>query len=239
MFCVTIIIISGVQQGDARWFIYLTNWSFLLLTMATVGLALISIIRVSRNSIGSEAHELEKVSGQMRSVEAIDADLASPESNATAQITTTSSTWYEKIVWVLWILAANAAFVVTPSYWALIFKPPTDFMDIAVHALNSVVVLLELFTDTIPVRVLHILYVMMLAVAYALFTVIYWAAGGLNSNGDPFIYEVLDYENGDVAKATGILLAIVFIVSPIMQMILFGLYRLRCFIRSKKENVAV
>ena len=43
-FCVVITIVSGVQSSDPRWFIYLTNWSFLLLTLAMIGLAIISAI---------------------------------------------------------------------------------------------------------------------------------------------------------------------------------------------------
>ena len=65
-FCIVIIIVSGVRKSDPRWFIYLTNWSFLLLTMAMVGLALISIIHAKgktesttasrETSLGNQSH---------------------------------------------------------------------------------------------------------------------------------------------------------------------------------------
>ena len=142
-------------------------------------------------------------------------------------------------VWLLWIVASNAALVVTLSYWLLVFEPPTDFIDIAVHALNSIVMLLEFFADSIPVRIVHVLYVMAFSIIYCLFTVIFWAAGGEDADGHPYIYKVLDYENGEPALVSLVLLGIVFIVSPILQFVLFGLYQLRCFLHRKKENLNV
>ena len=139
----------------------------------------------------------------------------------------------------LWIIASNAALVVTLSYWTLVFESPTDFMDIAVHALNSVVVLTELFMAVVPVRVVHVLYVMSLSIVYGLFTVIFWAAGGEDSDGNPYIYKVLDYENGEPVKVSLVLLGIVFVVSPIVQCILFGLYQLRYYLNNKKGNLSV
>jgi hypothetical protein len=139
-------------------------------------------------------------------------------------------------VWFLWIVASNAALVVTLNYWILVFEPPTDFMDIAVHALNSIVMFVEFFIASTPVRVLHVLYVMVFSVVYSLFTVIYWAAGGVTVDGDPYIYEILDYENGDAALVSAVLLGVVFIVSPLMQAFLFALYQLRCFLHRKIMN---
>ena len=142
-------------------------------------------------------------------------------------------------VWFLWIVASNGALVVSLNYWVLVFEPPTNFMDIAVHALNSTVMFVEFFTASIPVRILHVLYAMIFAVVYSLFTVIFWAAGGVNVDGDPYIYKVLDYENGDPAQVSAVLLGIVFVASPILQFILFALYQLRCFLHKKRENLSV
>ncbi|CAB4004808.1 Hypothetical predicted protein [Paramuricea clavata] len=150
-----------------------------------------------------------------------------------------SSTWMFLFlgVWFLWIIASNAALVVTLNYWALVFEPPTNFMDIAVHALNATVMFVEFFTASTPVRILHVLYVMIFAVVYSLFTVIFWAAGGVNVDGDSYIYKVLDYENSDPAQVSAVLLGIVFVASPILQTILFALYQLRCFLHRKKGSL--
>ena len=136
----------------------------------------------------------------------------------------------------MWIISSNAALVVTLNYWILVFEPPTDFIDIAVHALNSVVMLIEFFTASIPVRVLHMLYVMIFSVLYSVFSIIFWAAGGVTADGDPFIYKVLDYENGKPAQIAALLVGIVFFVSPVLQFTLFGLYQLRCFLFNRRGN---
>lgn len=138
--------------------------------------------------------------------------------------------WYEKIAWFLWIISANSALLVTIEYWILIFTPPTSFLDISFHALNSVFTLTELIFGKIPVRILHWIYALMFAAIYAVFTIIYWAAGGENSNGDPFIYKILDYENGAPGSLTAMLLCSVFLATAFVQFILFGLYQLRVWL---------
>ncbi|XP_028398511.1 protein rolling stone-like [Dendronephthya gigantea] len=236
-FCIAITLVSGVRTADPRWFIYLTNWSLLLLTMALAGLTFISMIPMhgriknSETTTGTEDEQEMRTRGEITEPERRPA-----QSEVNEAVESNSLVWYEKGVWILWIVSSNAALVVTLNYWVLIFEPPTDFMDIAVHALNSFVVLVELFTANTPVRILHVLYVMIFSIAYSLFSVIFWAAGGVTVNGDPFIYKVLDYENGDPGQISAAMLATVFVISPIFQFVLFGLYRLRCFIRSQKRN---
>ena len=178
-FCIVIIIVSGVRKSDPRWFIYLTNWSFLLLTMAMVGLALISIIHAKGKTESTTASRETSLGKQSHNGVITDYERSPQAESDPNRADTKSLIWYKKGVWFLWIVASNAALVVTLNYWILVFEPPTDFMDIAVHALNSVVMLVEFFLASTPVRVLHVLYVMIFSVVYSLFTIIYWAAGGV------------------------------------------------------------
>lgn len=119
------------------------------------------------------------------------------------------------------------------------FEPPTDFMDVAVHALNSVVMLAEFLVDCIPVRILHMLYVMIFSVVYSLFTIIFWAAGGVNEDGNPYIYKILDYENGNPALISSVLLGIVFVVSPALQVFLFALYHFKSFVKKTNDQTKI
>ncbi|XP_028394205.1 protein rolling stone-like [Dendronephthya gigantea] len=243
-FCTAITIASGVLKADPRWFIYLTNWSFLLLTVTMIGLTLVSIIREYENISSST----ENASQEMRNCGAIitaNAECASSQNNANkVGPSPTSLTWYEKGVWILWIVSSNAALVVTLNYWLLVFQPPTDFMDIAVHALNSFVMLVEFFMSKTPVRILHVLYVMIFAIVYSLFSVIFWAAGGVNvkvpltQNAIFAPWKVLDYENGEPAVVSAVLLGIIFLISPILQLTLFGLHRLKQrYLRKKRDAI--
>ena len=95
-FCIVIIIVSGVQKSDPRWFIYLTNWSFLLLTMAMLGLALISIIHAKGESRCRQATSEEtSQETHSHSGEATDAAEQAPQSEAN-QLGFKSLVWYEK-----------------------------------------------------------------------------------------------------------------------------------------------
>ena len=246
-FCVTIMIVSIARGADSRWLIYLTNWSYFLLTMSMIGLTLISIFHVSKNKRDSENNwrreaylmkNTKRSDTQVTVTEIPDTELRMPldQLDDGGCIATPSLVWYEKTVWFLWVISANAGLVVTVEYWLLVFRPPTSFMDISVHALNSFFILTELFTGKLPVRILHWVYVMIFSIIYAVFTIIYWAAGGVNGRGDPFIYRILDYENGKPGSIAAVLLCSVFIVAPLIQFILYGLHRIRLRMDKKKNT---
>ena len=206
--------------------------------MTMIGLTLISIFRVLKNKQGAgnnprtEAYEMNTTipDTQITVTQIPDSELLEDE----RCIATPSLIWYEKIVWFLWVVSANAGLVVTVEYWLLVFRPPTSFMDISVHALNSVFILTELFTGKLPVRILHLIWVLIFSIIYAVFTVVYWAAGGVNGRGDPFIYNILDYENGKPGSIAAVLLCSIVIVVPLVQFTLYGLHRIRLRLDRRK-----
>lgn len=96
------------------------------------------------------------------------------------------------------------------------------------HIANSVYVLVDVFATAIPVRLLHFLHVLIFATVYVIFTVVYWAAGGTNIYGEPFIYSVLDYGNKPSTAADwliGVYVGLIFIHCAI-----YALYRLRVLV---------
>ena len=231
-FCVTIIIISGARGADSRWLIYLTNWSFLLLTMTLAGLTLISILHISQKK--HVVGQSQVIFYEMNNMQMTNTEL--PEQVDQVGLVTSPLLCYEKVVWFLWVISANAGLLVTVEYWLLVFRPPTSFMDISVHALNSVFILTELFSGKLPVRILQWIYVLVFSIIYAVFTIIYWAAGGMNTRGDPYIYDILDYENGKPGNITAVLLVSVIVLSPLIQVIMFVFYRIRLLLDKKKNN---
>ena len=93
-FCVVITIVSGVQSSDPRWFIYLTYWSFLLLTLAMIGLAVISAIHAfgEKQMSGTES---ENGSQEMGSRAERPDNLSTSQSQNNA-IDPKLMSWYEK-----------------------------------------------------------------------------------------------------------------------------------------------
>ena len=105
------------------------------------------------------------------------------------------------------------------------------FDNLAVHALNSVFVLLDRCLSAIPVRVLHFWHCSVYGAVYAIFTGIYYAVGGTNGE-DPYIYPILDF-----AESPGIgaawLLALIFPGVILIHTIMFLIYLFREWLASK------
>lgn len=143
-----------------------------------------------------------------------------------------SMSWYHKGLWVIFNIAANASILITLLYWTLIFGGKTSGLDVTTHLLNCVFMVADLMLTTTPVRILHVVYALILGVCYILLTVIFWAADGTNARGEPYIYSYVDYDETP-GFSSGLMICFVFVGQPLSQALLFGLYKLRCFLAEK------
>lgn len=117
----------------------------------------------------------------------------------------------------------------------MLFGGKTSGLDFSTHALNSVFILIDLMLSSIPVRLLHIVYCWVFGLSYLLLTVIFWAADGTNARDKPYIYSYIDYDSIP-ALASGIIVAFVLVGQPLVQALMFGLYKLRNFLTQKCSN---
>ena len=143
-----------------------------------------------------------------------------------------SISWYHKGLWVIFNIAANSSILITLLYWTLIFGGKTSGLDVSNHLLNSVFMVADLMLSTIPVRILHVAYALILGVCYVLLTVIFWAVDGTNARDEPYIYSYIDYSKTP-GFSSGLIIGFVFVGQPLCQAFLFGLYKLRCFLAKK------
>ena len=112
-------------------------------------------------------------------------------------------------------------------YWALLYSGgPVDGVNVHTHLLNAIIALVDVIFSGVPVRILHFIYPIMFAAVYGVFTGIYFAADGTNAMGDPYIYPVLDYGDSP-GSAAGWVLAVVLVMMPIINLLMFGLYSVR------------
>lgn len=150
------------------WLIYLTNWGLLLVAGTMLSALLVSIM-AKRRDLSNDTEELP---------------------------------WYVSMYWLLTNVNVTIALLITILYWALLFSTEIErstaafALDIFTHGLNSFVSLIELFASRTPVKLAHIYQPLALGLWYAAFSAIYYAAGGLNQEGNPFIYDVLDWRDG-------------------------------------------
>ncbi|KAL4716967.1 hypothetical protein ACJJTC_012778 [Scirpophaga incertulas] len=127
--------------------------------------------------------------------------------------------WYVKVYWLLYNVTIPVAFLITVFYWGILKSSgkiekyaPNPVLDVMLHGGNSVVMLVELLCSAHPSRVLHIFQPLLFALAYLLFTVIYYFAGGQDPWGNHFIYPVIDWSRPQhtlvVVALTGLFLAL-------------------------------
>lgn len=111
---------------------------------------------------------------------------------------------------------------------------PPDFLNTqssqAKHSVTAVVAILDLLLGGVPVRLLHVLYPILSALFYVIFTVIYYALGGHGPGWSTAIYPVLAWHSpGDALMTFALEVLLVILLHCFVYMI----YRLRLFLQKK------
>ncbi|XP_026497870.1 protein rolling stone-like [Vanessa tameamea] len=157
-------ILTTMYVSAATWPIYMTHWGLVLITLSS--------------GFGFGVSATVYYNGP------IDSSFGLP--------------WYIKVYWVLYSISIPIAFFITVFYWIFLANENAEFaatvvLDIFIHAINSVLMLLLFLTARQPTNLLHFYLPFFFAVVYAIFTAIYYVAGGTDPFGNNFIYPVLDW----------------------------------------------
>ena len=83
-----------------------------------------------------------------------------------------------------------------------------DALSIHAHGVTAAIVFLDVILGLVPFQALHALYPSAFTTTYIIFSAIYFAAGGTNELGEPFIYSILDYGDHPGRATFGALLLI-------------------------------
>lgn len=142
---------------------------------------------------------------------------------------------FHKAFWVIYNLASAPSFLVSITFWVLLFDARNGISasTIIVHGVNSIIMIGDTMLSSIPVRLFHVVYPMFNGVAYTVFTVVYWAFGGTNSSGMPYIYPQTDYTGRPVTSAVSQIIMF-FVALPLCHGLMFGLYCLRVWLKTKR-----
>ncbi|XP_066589772.1 uncharacterized protein [Prorops nasuta] len=103
----------------------------------------------------------------------------------------------EKTYWYLFTCTCTIAIGVTVIYWCAVYNPKIHHLDplnILLHVCNSILMLCDLCIANNPFKIRNIWWPMPIVVSYILFTLIYYAAGGLDKLGLHYIYKILDWQ---------------------------------------------
>ena len=141
------------------------------------------------------------------------------------------TSWHQKVQWILYNISITIALAVTILFWALLYDSESSIdygsaVNLMTHAVNGIMALTDLFVTGIPIRLLHILYPLAFAGAYSVFTGIYHGFNGTNTQDNPYIYSVIDY-NDAPGTATGVILATALVFIPLLYLATYALYLVR------------
>ena len=89
----------------------------------------------------------------------------------------------------------NISILITIVYWGFIRVPLPLIYDLTAHTFPSILGLLEVVLTPIPVKLQHVIYPLIYSIIYIIFTVVYWAAGGTDIDGDTGILDCWITEN--------------------------------------------
>uniref|UniRef100_A0A2A4JU86 Protein rolling stone n=1 Tax=Heliothis virescens TaxID=7102 RepID=A0A2A4JU86_HELVI len=175
------IIIYILNGKVAYWFIYLTHWGLTSILLVTGFATLVSARCYLYGPISTEFQ----------------------------------LPWYVKFYWALFNIAVPIAFMITIFYWTVLYEAGIEEelnhgLDVAVHGLNSLVVLCLLISSAHPGRLLHIYLPLVFGIVYMLFSVIYHFAGGTDQKGNAYIYPVVNW------SAPGTTILVVFITGLLL-----------------------
>ncbi|XP_077996020.1 protein rolling stone-like [Glandiceps talaboti] len=172
---------SIINNGGA-YFLYLTNWGFMTLTLYLVTASSTTLyfhIRTRKTETGL-------------------ASWSKPN----------STPWYFMLSWLLFNLSAIVAPIITLIYWVSLYEGAgLEVGDFHVHAVNFIAVVLEVVIAGMPVRYVHVIYPAIYGITYLSHSLIYW---GISGNAIYPILDYSENPGIATATAFGCLAMIIF-----------------------------
>lgn len=233
------LIYSGFSDGN-YWFIYISNWVFLFVTVHFM----LSMFITTHYCCGAGVEDDPAGYGPRRfksetyivGLSSEDDEENEDEGEGTSYAKVEDDnvlTWPQKAVWLFFTIASVTSVVITITYWSAVYPGvEIDGLIVNQHILSAAFMLIEVIISNIPIRLLHFIYSHVFSSIYVLFTVIYWGAGGTNEKGQHYIYKVLNYED-KAGQAIFTVFFVLIIMQFLVHLFLFVLFRFRAWLVSK------
>jgi len=109
----------------------------------------------------------------------------------------------EKSGWFLANSASSIAIMISLFFWIFLFQyeEKNSYGDTFVHGVNSISVLSDLLVSGRPMVWQHCFHPILAGCAYLAFSVVYWALGGVDPYGHPWIYPMVDWGEKPITGA--------------------------------------
>ena len=210
-------LISTGTKSDSKFFIFLTNWAFILFNIHLLYAALSTTADYCKAYLCCKQHYNEL----MFERDADEFEIVEPTGCFNRE--NNQLQWYHMIQWVLFTLGVQAAAIVVILYWCLLYRGGYfDVYDAHFHLVNGIFGLIDLWVSGLPICFLHFYLPQFFSAAYISFTGIYYAAGGTGINGTSYIYPPLNYAEHP-GLAAGLSIG-VFVCLPILHFLFYAQY---------------
>lgn len=200
-----------VQDGEWRYWLYLTTWvqvAAFLTYWLEVGLVTIRRRREQHGEVGS---------GELTSY---------------AESSSSGLPASHRLLWVTANINSTLSVLTSIIYWSFVYSPglhPLDMQNLSGHALITAINILDVFISARPWRCLHAYHSQLFCLVYALSNFAYIEEEGTSIYETHYLYSVLDW-----SKPTHCLLTIfaVALLLPFIHIIFIILYKLRSSIET-------
>ena len=217
------------------WPIYLTSWAYSALCLHLWVSTILTVCHAfTHRHFFCEAPPLHRSMGTPISVTDSDIDFQKEvEDDVGFVMPSDRLPWYCKLSWMLFSMIANGAIIVSVVFFAALYPqiykhgefPKVE--DFNLHAVNSIIIFLELLLSALPIRILHMVFAMMLGFAYIGMSLLLY----FFYTTTPIYPKVLDWNH---PLQTGLTVGgLILIGVPIIQLILFSIYKFRVFLFRK------
>lgn len=135
--------------------------------------------------------------------------------------------WLAKLVWLLFNIASLGCLLVTLIFWTMLYpylpnmSGPSLMLNFQLHAVTSIIIIVEHCVTAIPIRLLHFVYALVYGLIYVAFSGVLYAA----DNKYVLYPKVLDWR--DPGRTVAVCCIAAFIGLPLLHLILFGFYSLK------------
>lgn len=228
----------NIYSKGAKFFIYITNWSYTLFVLYFAFATIICCIekcKELKKEVGTASDRNDKETSE--SEDGIEMKIYDVDDDPAMGAHERDALRLEhKLLWLMHTISATGGLWVTVWYWSVLLEDgKVNSNNITKEALNSVFMLVDTCLSSIPVRLGHWLYALLYFGVYLLFSVFYRLLGGTNSQGEPYIYSILNYDNFK-AKIGGLLVVCLLLGLPLLHLFVFGVTKLRDYLHKKYND---
>ena len=215
LYVVIVMILSALYHRSPRWFIFLTNWNFILNTFYFIAVTIMSAyhwLNVQRIKKTNQ-NDLEQEDSERRNV------ISTEESDS-------SPSFFVGTICVLMETSMITSIIVVLLFWIILSSEiegkssGKQFVSISRHGINLLLLLLDFMFHRIPIRVLHFVYTLLFGVLYVVMSVVYCFTTTNHIYG-----KFIDWYNNPTTTVVTVLAT--FAAIFLIHFALYGLHRLK------------